>query len=116
MGSEGKSLTLSSSDGAGVQAGHGRDSISSQLSDAEKVSSPTVKLADCAEMTEQCKEYGAAEKRSYSCCLRLRMSHLLCVVIVAVWGLLLLPIVFYHLPPSAAQVGSMSIASSWQNS
>lgn len=32
------------------------------------------------------------------CCCQLKMIHFLCVVIIAVWGLLSLPIIFYHLP------------------
>ena len=100
MGSESKERSaLPNSNGADVQADHDHVSISSQLSEAEKVSSPTVKMAGYAE----CKDRTAnGKKRS---CLGLKMSHLLCVVIVAVWGLLLLPIIFYHLPPSAAEVG-----------
>ena len=50
-------------------------------------------------------------ERRYKLCLRAEIVGL-CIVIVIVWGLLLLPIVFYHLPvatvsakPSVAPMG-----------
>ena len=41
---------------------------------------------------------GAGENtRWHECCYHVKMAILLCVI-VAVWGLLSLPIIFYHLP------------------
>ena len=46
-------------------------------------------------------KFGADDaERRYKVCLRAEIVGL-CVVIVIVWGLLLLPIVFYHLPVAA---------------
>lgn len=44
---------------------------------------------------------GDDAERRYKLCLRAEVVGL-CVVIVIVWGLLLLPIIFYHLPLSAS--------------
>ena len=46
---------------------------------------------------------GDDAERRYKLCLRAEIVGL-CVVIVIVWGLLLLPIVFYHLPLASDSV------------
>lgn len=55
---------------------------------------------------------GDEAERRYKLCLRAEIVGL-CVVIVIVWGLLLLPIVFYHLP--LASVSVKLSRHSWQH-
>jgi hypothetical protein len=46
---------------------------------------------------------GDEAERRYKLCLRAEIVGL-CIVIVIVWGLLLLPIVFYHIPVASVRV------------
>ena len=55
---------------------------------------------------------GDAAERRYKLCLRAEIVGL-CVVIVIVWGLLLLPIVFYHLPVASVSIEPSHIEEVW---
>lgn len=60
--------------------------------------SDTLSRSQKLESIESSGKFGADDaERRYKLCLRAEIVGL-CVVIVIVWGLLLLPIVFYHLP------------------
>ncbi len=42
--------------------------------------------------------HDAEPVKKLRCLCRFKMIYVICVVVVAVWGLLSLPIIFYHLP------------------
>ena len=49
---------------------------------------------------------GKIQGRCASLPCQLKMVHILMVLVAAVWGLLSLPIIFYHLPPEEVSINA----------